>query len=101
MDSQKYIEILENSRREMNELLPDKWILQWENNSKHFSNMTLDYYIENDVKLLKWPPYSPDLNPIENIWGTIKNKLAGRSFKSIESLKSEIKENWSNWKAEN
>ena len=63
--------------------------------------MTLNYYIENDVKLLKWPPYSPDLNPIENIWGAIKNKLAGRSFKSIEYLKSEIKENWSNWKAEN
>ena len=53
MDIQKYIEILENSRREMNELLPDKWILQWDNDSKHFSNMTLDYYIENDVKLLK------------------------------------------------
>ena len=28
MDSQKYIEILENSRREMNELLTDKWTLQ-------------------------------------------------------------------------
>ena len=81
MDSQKCIKILKNSRREMNELLHDKWILQWDNDSKHFSNMTLDYYIENDVELLKWPPYSPGLNPIENIWGAIKNKLAGRSFK--------------------
>ncbi len=26
--------------------------------------------------MLEWPPYSPDLNPIENIWAWMKNKLA-------------------------
>ena len=58
MDSKKYIEILNNSKREMNELIPDKWILQWDNDSKHFSNITLDYYIENDIKVLEWSAYS-------------------------------------------
>ena len=43
MDSKKYIEILNNSKREMNELIPDKWILQWDNDSKHFSNITSEY----------------------------------------------------------
>ena len=57
MDSKKYIEILNNSKREMNELIPDKCILQWDNDSKNFSNITLDYYIENDIKVLEWPAY--------------------------------------------
>ena len=101
MDSKKYIEILNNSKREMNKLIPDKWILQWDNDSKHFSNITLDYYIENDIKVLEWPAYSPDLNPIENIWGAIKNKLAGRSFTNVEALSKEISEHWKHLTVDN
>ena len=101
MDSKKYIEILSNSKREMNELIPDKWILQWDNDSKHFSNIILDYYIENDIKVFEWPAYSPDLNPIENIWGAIKNKLAGRSFTNVEALSKEISEHWKHLTADN
>jgi len=28
----------------------------------------------NNVKILNWPPRSPDLNPIENLWAWIKRK---------------------------
>jgi hypothetical protein len=27
------------------------------------------------VRTIEWPPYSPDCNPIENVWGYIKNSL--------------------------
>ena len=101
MDFKKYIEILNNSKREMNELIPDKWILQWDNDSKHFSNITKDYYIENDIKVLEWPAYSSDLNPIENIWGAIKNKIAGRSFTNVEALSKDISEHWKHLIADN
>jgi len=29
---------------------------------------------EHEITLLEIPPYSPDLNPIENIWSLIKDK---------------------------
>jgi transposase len=30
---------------------------------------------ENGVSLLDWPPYSPDLNPIENLWKLLKERI--------------------------
>ena len=31
------------------------------------------HFDENSVTMLAWPPMSPDLNPIENIWGQIES----------------------------
>ena len=46
------------------------------------------------ITLLKWPPYSPDLNPIENIWSNLKIKLRKRTYFSISELVREIKILW-------
>ena len=94
MDSQKYIEILEKSKDQLNELHPNRYILLYDNDSKHKSEMYLDYYIQNDIRLLEWPAYSPDLNPIENIWANIKNKLGARVYNNKDTLEAEIKYYW-------
>ena len=47
MDIQKYIEILEKSKDQLNELHPNRFILLRDNDSKHRSEMSLDYYIQN------------------------------------------------------
>ena len=33
---------------------------------------SLLFYKEHKIKVIDFPPYSPDLNPIENIWEKIK-----------------------------
>jgi len=33
------------------------------------------FFQSNNINILDWPPYSPDLKPIENLWGIIKNKV--------------------------
>lgn len=30
---------------------------------------------EHSIEIIDWPPYSPDLNPIENLWKLLKNKI--------------------------
>ena len=39
-------------------------------------------------RLIKWPAYSPDLNPIENIWSILKRMIYqdGRQFLTKDEL---------------
>lgn len=30
------------------------------------------WFENNGIEVMDWPPYSPDLNPIENLWFKIK-----------------------------
>ena len=37
---------------------------------------TMAWFAEKEYTIMKWPPYSPDLNPIEMVWKRIKNTVA-------------------------
>ena len=39
-----------------------------DNHPAHKSMNSLLFYKEHKIKVIDFPPYSPDLNPIENIW---------------------------------
>lgn len=41
----------------------------------HGSKRTKNYLDEKDIDVLEWPGYSPDLNPIENVWAWLKNEI--------------------------
>ena len=60
-------------------------ILQFDNDPKHRSLKALEFYKENNIKIINWPSNCPDLNPIENIWAKIKNKLCRHELDNIAS----------------
>ena len=45
---------------------------------------------------MDWPSLSPDLNPIENVWGEMARQVYanGRQFDNIDQLKSKIIQVW-------
>ena len=50
----------------------------------HTSNKLI---VPNNISLLALPPYSPELNPQENVWQWIKDKyLANRVFASLDEI---------------
>jgi transposase len=42
--------------------------------------------LPQSVALLEWPAKSPDLSPIEQIWGLIKSRLRWQHFPNAGAL---------------
>ena len=44
------------------------------------------------IKVMEWPPYSPDLNPIENLWALLRAKIHEMHLELLEL--PDNKETW-------
>ncbi len=44
--------------------------------------------------VLYWPANSPDLNPIDNLWGIVKRKMRDTRPNNADDLKAAIKVTW-------
>ena len=81
----KNIGILNNSLDELREILKSNHFApQMDNCRVHWSLEALQFYKDNEITVTDWPPYSPDLNPIDNVWAFIKAKLVSKKIFKIQ-----------------
>lgn len=50
-------------------------LFQQDNVGIHTSHKVADFMRDHHINVMAWPPFSPDLNPIEHMWMALKDKL--------------------------
>jgi DDE superfamily endonuclease len=71
------------------------WYLQ-NNASTHSAHITRKWLHDHGITCLDFPPYSPDLNPIENLWQHLEKRVEARAPNRMEELQDVIAEEWQN-----
>jgi hypothetical protein len=97
MGSFEYLDILQTY------LVPqvDEWfgsnpcVFQQDNAPCHKSERVTNFLAHKPFDVMEWPPYSPDMSPIENLWAIIKRKVHTSVVISKEELIARI---WIIWK---
>ena len=60
----------------------------------HTSVSTRRWFQTNNVRVMDWLPQSPDMNPIENLWGDLKIAAQRHQPTSKAQLKAVLQDEW-------
>ena len=97
VNTEVYIEILsEHLLPLINSSFPRGCLFQQDNATPHTANATKQFLSDSNIDVLPWPARSPDLNPIENLWGILARAVYAdaRQFDDVESLAQAIAQEW-------
>lgn len=96
VDKEAYLEILKKfAHKTVNKGYgAGRWRLMHDNARPHKAKIVTAWLQEKEIRALDHPPYSPDLNPIEKVWGIIKQRLYHRRYEDIEELIDAVTSAW-------
>ena len=78
-------DIFERYLKEFSKHKPEEFKIVVIDNAGFHSTKNIE--IPDNIYLLRIPPYSPELNPCEQVWQYIKNRYKNQLFKTMDSLK--------------
>jgi transposase len=69
-------------------------IIMEDNASIHTANLTQASHKSIKINRMKWPANSPDLNPIENVWRLLKERIGKRFPRTDAEVRQFLEEEW-------
>ena len=101
LDSALYLSILKDNLVDVaarDFAVPPPAIAQWhvlqDNAPMHKAIIIREWLHTAGVSVLDFPPYSPDLNPIENLWAILARAVEKHSCSDDDSLGDAVIEEW-------
>lgn len=97
MNSEDYIRILESHLEPYLQQYDHlELTFQQDNASVHSSKVTKTYLQRSGINVMNWPAVSPDLNPIENVWGILVREIYddGKQYNTVDELEVAIRNSW-------
>ena len=58
----------------------------------------MEWFQDQGINLLDWPSCSPDLNPVEYLWGILVRRIYAnnRQYQTVQELKNALQQAWNN-----
>ena len=94
MNSKMYCEILQQSMIPSLQKLDSRAMFQHDNDPKHTSKTTIALLKRLWVKVMDWASMSPDMNPIEHLWGILKRKVEVCKVSNNCHFRDVVMEEW-------
>lgn len=86
--------LLNSARKFYTQKPPELWWLLWDNSPIHKSLEVKTWLHNNGVNCMDLPPYSPDLNPTENLFADLARRVEQRYPQNVDELEQAIHEEW-------
>lgn len=102
MNAKLYLDVLKDEMKSsvdhcVGDEFKNDFVFQQDNATSHKADIVMKYLNDERINLINHPPQSPDLNPIENLWKILKQKLqTNGKIQSKEQLWETFGQAWYN-----